>query len=605
MSGKVNIFEDITPYSMLTGMTANVPIASSTNVDRLKGNSDSKRLGAIFRGVKMDDLYVTKQMMTKAETRSGDIRLMVTPQNMLTQRAQQVQREEAARKGYDTYMNKPPKQRRMDLRRMSKLSELEMVLDKLKNEILVIGSDNVNYCTVKLDTLALKKAGIPEDVINKIQETIDTYTPTFLAQLGLTGKDPAKKMLDFLIEGKLAYECIFDDIEKPTKIIGFKPIDAFELSVYYPDGQRMYQYNDRDPFTGHTVGRILYPWQVVQIDWQEDWTNGKMSYLEGILKDYNIMRIIHEAKIVDAVSNATRHISHTIPAKGHSRKKAEQMLAEYIAEDTDQYRFDYETGDLRINGEPNIPFSKKYYGIEGDEGKTEIGEISHTGPDLSQLEQDKFFTHKFYAATRLPRSRFDEDYGQVWNIDVTTAYNIEVSFAGFLDSIRAIWNRLIVQPLQQQIAIDVEAVRGNIAVSNAILVEWNALNYFREDLEMQLLLQKLDHIEKKMSFTYKDNNGEEVPYFPFSYLLEKDLKLSAKELKLIEKYRKEETKKNAEFEKFKQEIINNMGLVSKDDEEFQHEKEMAEIEFSQDMQMKELEIEAKKIDTTKPKFNKW
>lgn len=341
------------------------------------------------------------------------------------------------------------------------------------------------------------------------------------------------------------------------------------------------------------------------MDWQEDWTNGKMSYLEGILKDYNTMRIIKEAKVVDAVSNATRHITHTIPAKGQSRKKAEQMLAEYIAEDTDQYRFDYETGDLRINGEPNIPFSKKYYGIDGDEGKTEIGEITHSGADLNQLEQDKFFTHGFYAATRLPRSRFDEEYGVVWNIDVTTAYNIEVSFAKFLDSIRAIWNRLIVQPLQQQIALEVEEARGNITISNAIQVEWNALNYFIEDLEQQLALQKLDHIEKKMSFTYKDNNGEDVPFFPFSYLIEKDLKITPKELKIIEEYRRKETKKNAEFEKYKQDIIKGMGLVSKEDEEFEHDKEMSAIEFDQDMQMQEIENEAKKLDVAKPNFKKW
>ena len=76
---------------------------------------------------------------------------------------------------------------------------------------------------------------------------------------------------------------------------------------------------------------------------------------------------------------------------------------------------------------------------------------------------------------------------------------------------------------------------------HSLSLKYNSYNLFEEMLEMELLAKRTEHIQSmKDSLVDMDANGNEVKYFSSKFLVRKYLKMSEADMKLNEKYKKEE-----------------------------------------------------------------
>ena len=96
----------------------------------------------------------------------------------------------------------------------------------------------------------------------------------------------------WLIEGNLAWEIVWDSLEKPKKIIGLVPIDAATLTKKF-DNNKWYWVQ----FKGmNGKERTLLDSQVIYISYQETNAISRQSYLARLIRPFKLNRIINQAQ---------------------------------------------------------------------------------------------------------------------------------------------------------------------------------------------------------------------------------------------------------------------------------------------------------------------
>ena len=175
--------------------------------------------------------------------------------------------------------------KRDQLRALAMQPELEDILDKMSNESIVYDSNYVYFMEPYIDDNDL--VDFSKDIQNKINESITKSFKRFYRMLGwrTNAWDDFKR---WLIEGILAWEIVYDSLEKPTQIIGIVPIDPATLTKKF-ENDKWYWVQ----FAGiQGKERKLLDSQVIYIQFQETKSVSRISYLERLVRPYNIYRII-------------------------------------------------------------------------------------------------------------------------------------------------------------------------------------------------------------------------------------------------------------------------------------------------------------------------
>lgn len=425
--------------------------------------------------------------------------------------------------------------KRETLRQLALQPELEDILDTMTNESIVYDSELMYFAEPFIESQEINQ--FTKEAQNKITNSMNNNFRRFYKMLNwkYNAWDDFKR---FLIEGILAWEIVYDRLDKPTKIIGLVPLDAATLTRKF-ENNKWYWIQ----FKGMTgKERKLLDSQVIYIAYQDTHSITRVSYLERLVRPFNIYRIIEQAQIVWTVTNASYKTKYTVPVKGMNRDRGMQTLASEMNRYKEDIKFIGESGELTINGQTNLPFNKDYWFPDGDAGSPSMEVMGGDGPDLNDNDQLKFFKNQLYRISKIPLSRFDQESGESWfGTDATSVARVEMDFGRFVTRMRNIFSQIMIKPLQIQLALDVPELQDNREVLEAVSLAYKSYNVFEELLEIELMQKRVDFIQTmKDSMEDMDKEGNPIKYFSSKFLVQKYLKLSDADLKLNEKLKKEE-----------------------------------------------------------------
>lgn len=425
--------------------------------------------------------------------------------------------------------------KRDQLRALAMQPELEDILDKMTNESIVYDSNYVYFMEPYIDDNDL--IDFSKDIQDKINDSITKSFKRFYRMLGWRTRawDDFKR---WLIEGIIALEIVYDSLEKPTQIIGLVPIDPATLTKKF-ENDKWYWVQ----FAGiNGKERKLLDSQVIYVQFQETQSISRVSYLERLIRPYNIYRIIEQAQIIWVVTNAQYRTKFTIPVKGMNRMRGSQTLNAAMNRYREDIKFIADTGELTINGQAQMPFNKEYWMPESEAGSPQIETLGGDGPELMDSDYLKYFKNQLYSISNIPINRFDHDNDQNWfGTDADSYLRSEIDFGRYVTRQRNVFSQIIIKPMWLQLCLDIPDMQTVKDFETCIQVHYKSYNLFEELMQIQLMDKRVEFIQNmKESMVDMDKEGNEIKYFSSKFLVQKYLHLSDADIKLNEKYKQDE-----------------------------------------------------------------
>lgn len=451
-----------------------------------------------------------------------------------------------------SFFDKNYAKKREQLRTFAVQDEIEEILDVVCDEAIVF--DESNY---------MAYADYHGEISKAIEEEIgDTYNNIYNYFGFNDAISPWNYFRKWLVDGYLAFEIIYND--RQTEIIGFKELDPVSLLpvVDTETGQKMWiQYKDQGP-----KERKLYDTQVIYLSYSSVNSPQRISYVERLIRAFNMLRIMETTRIIWSVTNASYKTQFIIPVGGKSKTRAKQSLAQLMNSYREVVEFDHNSGELQTNGKPMMAFNKEYWLPSKDGEVPEISTIGGDGPDLGDTESLKYFSDKLKLASKIPFSRFDREAASTYSMDASGMMRDEIKFSKFIDRLRSIWQEVLIKPLYIQLCLNHPELNDDVAFKAGLALNFVKDNVFEEMKEMELQNRRIDFIgNMKTQLSVTDENMNEIPYFDLGWLISKyggftrdDLKANsrAKRREELEKegYREEDIEKillGADKSKFK------------------------------------------------------
>ena len=440
-----------------------------------------------------------------------------------------------------SFYEKDLNQRRDQLRRLAIQPELEDILDTMANECIVYDSDYTYFAEPFIEGQELST--LKPAVRQKIESSMSSHFRRFYKMLNwkTRGWDDFKK---WLIEGILSFEIVWDSLDSDNpRIIGIVPVDPATLTRKFSNNKWYWvQFKD-------VIGkeRVLLDSQIIYISYNDTNSVSRISYLERLIRPFNIYRIIEQAQIIWTITNASYKMKFTIPVKGMTEAKGKQTLNAAMSRYREDIKFRSDTGELSINGNGMIPFNKEYWMPEGDSGSPQIETLGGEGPELNDNDQLKYFKNQLYKISKIPLSRFDQESGEMWfGSDPSSVARTEIDFGRFVNRLRNTFAQILIKPLMLQLAAEFNELREEKGILMGISLQFNSYNLFEEMLEMELMNKRVEFIQTmKDSLVDMDPEGNDVKFFSSRFLVQKYLKLSGADMEMNDKYKKEEMEEMA------------------------------------------------------------
>lgn len=433
------------------------------------------------------------------------------------------------------FFEKDYQTKREALRKLALQPELEDILDTMSNESIVYDTDLTYFAEPYIEVQELHD--IKKDARKDIEDVMGNYFRKFYKMLNwkYNAWDDFKR---WLIEGILAWEIVYDKLDKPTEIIGLIPIDPATLTKKYENNKWYWiQYKG---IQGKE--RKLLDAQVIYVPYQETNSINRVSYLERLIRPFNIYRIVEQAQLIWTITNSSYKMKFTIPVKGMNKTMGMQTLSSAMNRYKEDIKFIADTGELTINGQPTQPFNKEYWFPENDSGSPSIETLGGEGPELNDNDQLKYFKNQLYKISKIPLSRFDQESGETWfGTDATSVARVEIDFARFVTRLRNQFAQIMLKPLKLQLALSIPELQDNKQFLEAISLQYKSYNLFEEMMEMELMQKRVEFIQTvKESMIDMDIEGNEIKYFSSEFLVKKYLKFSSEDIKLNNKLKQEE-----------------------------------------------------------------
>ena len=401
----------------------------------------------------------------------------------------------------------------------------------IKDEIRDFISSVCDECVIYSDKDFCSPKMLPNEYSQDIKDKYQEYFEKIYNRYGFADSVSAWMLMkDFLIDGYIAQEIIWDD--KKKNIIGFnrlRPetlVPAFEPSI----GHLWIQYPE-DP----QLRRIFLDSQIIFISYSSQNDYSETSYLEGLIKPYNQLKIIEQTKIMFNIVNATLYQKFVIPTKGLGRQRAEEQIGQLIQDYSEEVEWDDTLGTLRINGQKHLPYNKQYWFPEGD-GGTPTMEIMNAGAGHNLNEDDilKWFFNILKRASKIPMQRFQSDENGGGNVftDAAEMTRDEAKFGNFVMRLRSNFKEIVVKPLKLQMLVEFPELKEDEVFMNSVDIQFLSNQLFEE-------WKKLGNLSKKAEILGTLNGIQKAdgqPYFHIEYLIDHVLKLTPEEKEENKKY---------------------------------------------------------------------
>jgi hypothetical protein len=416
------------------------------------------------------------------------------------------------------YLDKAYADKRRILREYSIKDEIRDFVSTIADESIVY-NDERDFCSPR---------PLPNDYSQEIQDKYQEFFEKIYNKYGFSDNITAWSMMkDFLIDGFVAIEFIYDD--KKKNIIGFNRLRPETLvPAYEPNVGHLWIQFPEDP----QLRRIFLDSQIVFISYSTQNDFSETSYVEGMIKPYNQLKILEQTRIMYNVINATIYQKFTIPVKGLSRQRAEEQIGQLIQDYSEEVEWDDTLGTLSINGSKHLPYNKQIWFPEGDSGTPQMELVGPQGHDLNEESMLKWFHMALKRASKIPITRFEAESGGGNLIsDSAEMTRDEIKFHNFIMRLRTNFKELIVKPLKLQMLIEFPELKDDEVFINSVDIIFYTNQIFEEWKKINTLAKRAEAIGTLTGIM----NGEK-PYFHIEWIMDHVFKLTPEEKAENQKY---------------------------------------------------------------------
>lgn len=416
------------------------------------------------------------------------------------------------------YLDKAYADKRRILREYSIKDEIRDFISTIADECIIY-NDERDFCSP--DALP---AAYSKDIQDKYQE----YFEKIYNRFGFADNITAWNMMkDFLIDGYIAIEIIYDD--KKKNIIGFNRLRPETLvPAYEPSIGHLWIQFPEDP----QLRRIFLDSQLIYISYSTQNEYSETSYIEGLIKPYNQLKILQQTRIMFNIVNATVYQKFTIPIKGMSRQRAEEQIGQLIHDYSEEVEWDDSLGTLTINGSKHLPYNKQIWFPEGDGGTPNMELVSPQGHNLNDDTMLDWFFKALKRASKIPMTRFEgENGGGNLITDAGEMTRDEIKFHNFIMRLRSNFKEIIVKPLRLQMLVEFPELIEDEKFINSVDIKFYSNQVFEE-------WKKINNLEKKAGVvgTLLGVMNGEKPYFHIDWIMDYVFKLTPEEKSENQKY---------------------------------------------------------------------
>lgn len=336
-----------------------------------------------------------------------------------------------------------------------------------------------------------------------------------------------------LVDGFIAFEIVYDNRQR--NIISLSPIDPSSIvpAIDPNGGEQVWIQYPEDPI----YRRILLDSQIVYISYSNTNNYAEISYVEGLIRPYNQLKLMEQARLMFNIIHASMHKKFIIPTGGLSRQLAEEQISKMITDYKDEVSFDDTLGTVKINGSPHIPYSKEYWFPQGDAGTPSFELVTPGGINLNEDSTLDWFYKQFKRGSRIPLTRFDETTGggNMFAPDAAGVSREELSFFNFVNRLRDIFKEILVKPLKIQMILDFPELKDDDEFLSHMNISFNGVNLFHEWRKIGNLAKRAE-IASQLATQVQDAEGK--PYFHVEWIVKKILKMTDEELGENERYKR-------------------------------------------------------------------
>ena len=497
----------------------------------------------VIKNVRSTNLDLQSARMT-TNPATGQIG-SINDENIQVMMARMSSTDPSLGKAYFNLTEEDYQKKKITLRKFALQDEIEDILDIICEEAIVF--DNMNkFASIKLNYR------VDQSIMDELSDEYNKIYNYFGFYDTLQATDYFRK---WLIDGFLAFEIVYDSEQK--NVIGFVELDPTALTpgIDPNTNEKIWFVNQQIGINGQTQqDRILYDSQVIYLAYAKADMVSRISYVERLIRSFNILRTMEATRIIWAVTNASYKTQYIIPVGSVQSPRGRQTLAQAMANYKELVDFDWDSGEIKTNGRPMLQFYKDIF-MASEGGETpQIQNLGGDGPEISDTETLKYFRDKLRQASKIPFTRFEREQGEgQYSMSAEGIAREEIRFSKFITRLRALFQEILIKPLYIQMCLKHPEILNDMNFRVNMSLDYNKDSVFEENKEIELLQKKSDFVASLMSsITEQDDEGNEIPFFDLDFVVHRWMGLSDEDLKLNQRYKDE---KKLKKEGYKQEDI--------------------------------------------------
>jgi hypothetical protein len=423
--------------------------------------------------------------------------------------------------------------KRERLRDVAANGEIEFILETIVDDMIVYDEENRFCYSRDLTGKMIYQGNTKDERLNYQEKVVTKYNENFEKIYTAWGFDTAitawQYAFQFLVEGHLAFEILYDNLQKPTEIIGFKELDPVSLAPQLQKdakGKLFLQWVQYDQSNGST--RVLNDSQIIYLSYSNHFRTKRVSFTERLIRSFNLLRIIEHSKVIWHVMNAPIRLTTTVPIGSKSLQKSQEDVREFMNLLKEDIYFNGDTGELSVEGKPNVMFYKNYVLPVNDQNQqVKIEPLQWPGPNLSGSELLNYFYKKLKMDSKIPYSRWEGQSGMgAFTLNAEGITREEIRYQKFVRRLRTVFAELITKPFYLQMCLDFPDLATDYKFGNGLGITFNNDNVFEEMKQNELESKRIASFTAKKGIMKDDG----TPYFSTEYLIRKELRLTADEI---------------------------------------------------------------------------
>ncbi len=400
---------------------------------------------------------------------------------------------------------------RENLRKVANSREISKFLDIISDEAIVYDEKNF-FAEPNTETFQ----DLSEDIRDKVMEDLlDNYRFIYTNVFDFKESTVAWRFFrQYLIDGALAFELVFN--EKGNRIIKAIPLDpAFmQMNFTLVNGIRTKVWVLYPEDT--SMRRELPDTHVVYISHAKDMISSELSYTQSLIRSYNLYRTVENTSIIWTIMNSSLRLKTIVPVAG-GRAKNEQQIGEIIAKFREEVTVMDDSGEVFIDGKPNLLLFKNYALASKNGQQTTIESMKFEGYDMANSDIIKYWRDKLWEDSQIPFVRLQRDSSPTINLSAEGFEREEIKFGKMINRLRSDFQEIISKPLWIQMCLDYPEFLEDEYFKSKISIKFNSENRFEELRQRLKLKANLEDVQTILGI--QDPSGE-GSFFDFDLIME-------------------------------------------------------------------------------------